>query len=283
LDKIVQPCGHDVFCFPCVQGLLECPICSGEVTGWGRIKKQSKPNPFQPSTSAGQNTKVAFPVVTNTIVGEDSNCERDMDLTQDQPMDNAEDLYYSGSDSDEGTRTWCADYEFSQGGARSGQDAIDSFDDAKREEDCTPVLANPLSDNRIGKRFAAVSELLVSGETDVQESIEAQVAQKRARSEKAPPHVQKFKKSVEKAVVDILGPLPNAPSVEKARDNHKDKFGVPAKRGVGRPCGKSKLVVASPLVSSVSTRAASVPANKRATSRRRGSEDGVPIKFRGLT
>lgn len=35
---IVQPCQHSIFCFQCLKGLKECPICLVPIKGWNQTK-----------------------------------------------------------------------------------------------------------------------------------------------------------------------------------------------------------------------------------------------------
>ena len=86
----MQACGHDTFCFRCIDRMKKCPLCSKEIAGWVPLQQKSSVRPSLFS---------AAPVVEDR---EDSDDEDSAGLVH-----------------------WCTDDVFSQGGVRTvvGNDA----------------------------------------------------------------------------------------------------------------------------------------------------------------
>ncbi|KAG0556225.1 hypothetical protein KC19_11G036400 [Ceratodon purpureus] len=80
-------CGHDNFCFKCISGLVNCPICTTKIGGWVVTSHKSNPSLFPPAEAVGDHT--------------DANESSD---DEDNPV---------------GVVEWCDDDLFSQGGVRT--------------------------------------------------------------------------------------------------------------------------------------------------------------------
>lgn len=156
VDVLLQPCKHDIFWFSCVQGLVECPICDASITGWGEINKRYTTNPFMSSASLIADAKVKEPTKKESILEHD-------DPSGGTPagggVDEEEGVGYDTDDSTKAvTREWCSDDQFSNGGVRSGQDALEFGNNENKANaggpNTEPEEEVVVQKNQGGKRFA---------------------------------------------------------------------------------------------------------------------------------
>jgi hypothetical protein len=246
----------------------------------------SKPNPLQPGVQAAAPKKCTDePILNDTPKRKKSFSEQLQDPTEEveRGSNDSDQACYESSDNDEGLVKYCGSNNFRRGGERSGQDTI-PFGSEEEEEDDSTLPALPLVGPRGSKRFAAVAELLDARETKVPSPEESQVVQKRGRRTKGSDDLKKFWNTVEKAVVDILGPLCNAPTTGKAIANCSVITDVSTKRGPGRATTKGKGAAASFQAPKVETRGTSISILQTRDASRRLAVGGasVPMKFRGL-
>lgn len=207
-------------------------------------------------------------VPANTIEVEDkSDCPGDDAEKADTFADDGSDG--SHSDSDNGLVQWCGSDTFSNGGARSHQDLLQSEIHTEEEDSHLPSPQVPVS-SRSAKRFAVVSNLVDTVRTCPQLEGSSQ-GSKRGR---------KFKKIVEMAADG--GRMEN----EEATDMEP----VPQlrKRSVGRPPSSAKLhgqklSQGTQASKQGGVKSAALPIQKmRSTLRRREAQETVPMKFRGM-
>ena len=104
---------------------------------------------------------------------------------------------------------------------------------------------------------------------------------KRSRSKHpTPSHAQKFKKIVEMAAEEILGPVPASTAVaETATSGEDEPEPLPQKRGVGQPPSATKKQPGLKVAKGNTVQALQQP---RSTLRRREVQEIVPVKFRGM-
>ncbi|KAG0561773.1 hypothetical protein KC19_9G090800 [Ceratodon purpureus] len=283
----IKACGHDVFCFVCIQGLQSCPVCAGRVTGWGRNNAKSTPTPLLDLTDDRVERN------TESIVEPSKEDVDEVQITvaegrEDELEACIEDLS-SGSDTDNGLVKWCGPEEFRNGGTRSRQHIEEAEEDQSEGESDRPATPGP----RNSKRFSAVSTLLESGGIDA-ELESTSVGRKRSRSKHPTAgHMQKFKKIVEMAAEEILGPVPGADMSGTGGATDIEPTPKPRKRNVGRPPSASKLqgqrnlkgaapATKIPADPASTTLALQKVVQLRSTLRRREVQETVPVKFRGM-
>lgn len=260
---LCQACGHDVFCFPCIQGLEQCPLCGGAVTGWGRISPRSKPSPTLILPRVDSQHGGHGNVPANTV---------HVEVKSDCPADDAEkaDSFTAdssdGSDSDNRLVQWCGSDTFSNGGARSHQDLVQTEIRMQEGDSDSPSPQVPVG-GRNAKRFAAVSNLLDTVKTGPQ-SEESPHGCKR-KSQK-----RKFKK-----IEEMAG---DGDKMQDAEATEMELVPEQRKRSVGRPPSASKLP-GTQTSKQGPVKITSLPVQTlRSALRRREVQDTVSVKFRGM-
>lgn len=112
-----------MFCFACIEGLKDCPICGGAITGWGRTGPRKKPGPTRIGTKFDGDHR-AVPANIVQVEAKSPDCPALEAEKADNFANDSSDV--SDSDSDNDLVKWCGSEEFSNRGARSHQDLLES-------------------------------------------------------------------------------------------------------------------------------------------------------------
>jgi hypothetical protein len=120
----VQDCGHDAFCFGCIQGHVVCPLCQVRITKWERTTIKPQVNPLIRSLQdareePGADSLIAQPSQKIRKGGAPVAEAAAEKVIMNSPV-HVPDEYRSDSDEDdEGLQHWYSDDVFSEGGMRS--------------------------------------------------------------------------------------------------------------------------------------------------------------------
>lgn len=156
VDVLLQPCKHDMYWFSFVSHLREeCPICDASITGCGQINKTYTTNPFMSSAS-----RIADAKVKESIPEHD-------DPSGGTPAGGATMRKKAGDMIAMTTpREWCSDDQFSNGGVRSGQDALEFGNNQNKANAGGPntQLEEEVQKSLGEKRFATIYDPLLQVE-----------------------------------------------------------------------------------------------------------------------
>lgn len=174
----LQECGHNCFCFPCVQGLKACPICKQHINGWEPLQPISTVSPLLLSLGGAEDIELdallAKPVVVKKRKGDATSPILEEIRVSTVQLDAEEDGGNMSDDSSGGRTGWveyCDDETFRQGGSRtvSITTAIDLCNDEGTEEEQPTKEANfgvfndgpnpRLKRSRAGKTMKALKEI----------------------------------------------------------------------------------------------------------------------------
>ena len=256
-----------MFCFAYIEGLKDCPICGGAITGWDCTCPRKKPGPTRIGTKF-DGDHGAVPANIVQVEAKSPDCPALEAEKADSFADDSSDG--SDSDSDNGLVKWCGSEDFSNGGARSHQDLLESEVPIQEIESELPS-SQTMVGSRGAKRFATVSNLLDSMKTDPQTEGSLHGCKWGRSRHPTQRKGRKFKKIVEMATDDGIEPVPEL-----------------RKRSVGPPPSASKshgqkLPRGTQASSQGPVKSACVPVQQvRTTLRRREVQDIVPVKFRGM-
>lgn len=254
------------------------------MTGWGRKNTQPKTNPFVKAGRLESSHGKREPVVERTVKEKENVASPEQEKAKvGGDFDSSDD-----SDSDNGFVHWCGLEEFSNGGARSGQNCVEGeFTDTEEDEEL-PVSPAPAGKKHTKSRFAAVSTLLATA-VDQPEELESRPSTRKRGRSKVPAQnqSQKFKKMDEMAHEEPSGAVTVAKSPENGLGDAAD---VPQKRRVGRPPkaskeqGRKKQDVAPVTKHTLAVNEDVATINRCRTTLRRHERplDSIPVKFRGM-
>ena len=107
-----------MFCFAYIEGLKDCPICGGAITGWDRTGPRKKPGPTRIGTKF-DGDHGAVPANIVQVEAKSPDCPALEAEKADSFADDSSDG--SDSDSDNGLVKWCGSKDFSNGGARTSR------------------------------------------------------------------------------------------------------------------------------------------------------------------
>jgi hypothetical protein len=265
----VQGCGHDIFCFGCIQGCEVCPACKKKIDGWEPIKRKSRVSPLLHSLGGAQDAGFVDPPTGKSskmgTKGASLNLSKELPILPDDGaaqnlskklpilQDVVEDFDDSNSEGD-GFTHWCEDDEFAQGGVRSISEdpKMVEFNVATREQADEERTVAPMK-----KRSRPTIDINTLNHTRI----------------------------VERALDEILEATPTVPELEKRLGEEIDNATTTTlKKKSGCPRGGSKAKVPSieqRRLAEFSQLADTTIQSQRSTPRTQGRQT-IPAKFRGL-
>jgi hypothetical protein len=267
----LQVCGHDSFCFGCIQGLQVCPICDKGIAGWAPIGQKSTVNPLL-STLGGASDVALDPLIARSSKsaskGASHNKLKEFPIVAAvEDIDAVEEAAYS-DDEPEGLVHWCGNDIFKEGGVRSVLPGPE-------EEHLEPEVKKPIQPTKAGVEAMRTSGRLsskatVAAATTIKVVEDQVVAPKRKRS-----NLDKDDRSlnhtriVEKPLNEILSAAPLVSNVEKPlRMGTEDtNTSVPKKKPGCPPEG-------------VKAKSSTSEAQKSVSRTTQGRQAIVPLRFR---